>query len=1018
MKIINEKFFLEVARHCDNNLVVYRLYNGELFTFNFIYLAKRVISFSYSVREKNIFILIILENFSEVIFLSYSTDVVLNLKEISDGSYLKSDLGRFYKEFNSFIVKKISNPSLTINSKIFTDNLQNLKLKLLTCKNNILLYALTVEQNCLMNITVNVKKSGMVLNSFKCNSTNFYIEKILQIQESHDSDITGNDYEAIAIVSYDRFSFNKCIQKIFLANLDHEILQMDEIIYLNLTKDNRLAVKIIKDKIYICLDFNFTIYDEKFNKLFDIDLKDSVSSGNLNIEQILIKEFNNNIYLGLFVNADTFNLYKFSNNALKLEFANKEFKKSSSLILKNSKLHYSEGFYLECDSIATKKFVIRLDNTNATIIKSFNIKSEGIIPLRSIDLFAVNTLDKNNTIKSYKFKCDVYLLNNRLQLLEEGVDLESNYKLCKQTIKLSELFFSKYFAHLLNFIEYFPISEIIVFSYRKEGDLFDEYFIFSNKLNKILLQTFEKILLSIEIEKVLLAVSRSCLYIINNGEILRNINFDFMICYAGYFAKAKLLFLFNNLGKIHFYNFDGNDIKISEVVKINENFNKDCCLINSSEIVLIKQHDSLKIYEISNNIISLNPVFNENWLSFYELLSINEKFLYLKVDENVYVFSYKIDNEKNIKFSLDKIITFDHILNNSTLYILNTDNIYIKKDIDIYLYKNEIFRLNGQKADGWYFISRNNIYLIKTKTKELLLFNSEIENQDLIASSESRPYLDLYPVSEVIYMKRTSFYIALIVKFRDQNFSILKLYKFSNFEEIASIELTFHFNTIDIAIKEEENRIIIFLFVKSEKDFLVFYLFDSGEVLLNMGEKNINEIDKKLLIENLFLIPNSDKIILFSAYGNIQIYEYDFDLNLQLVYEFCYSSHLCQVSLLRNEYDNREDLIKLFELDIENKVFDRYILHNCFIIENYNYDEYEVSFIALVLNYGIVFFESLIDKFTLLSKFKYSQQISFNERVDSFTHFKLGINNYLLKCNEKCFTLKQDSSEKFVLLSQ
>jgi hypothetical protein len=441
-------------------------------------------------------------------------------------------------------------------------------------------------------------------------------------------------------------------------------------------------------------------------------------------------------------------------------------------------------------------------------------------------------------------------------------------------------------------------------------------------------------------------------------------------------------------------NLDSEIILTEELIYI---ASSQCQVKLNGDKIFVILDDALYIYnttfnklaELQLGNVDLRTLKVSNGVPYIGILVINTFKLYTVDDRYCLVTQCSFDvNTDSLLINNIKLLGTDHtFLECNTIidkrYIFNLS----KKLLTTPQFKINHFQRDTQNKQRGDHIHRVGKYLQSVNSKD------EVN-------------LTIYPVSDLLYSKYDNNYLILLIKNNEGN-NRLRIYKTNDgYREVACLELNYIFSCMDISIRQGGKFILLFIFIKTEKDFLIINKIDKV-----LCQNNIQEIDKRLLICSIHLIPNTCKFILFSDYGVIRIYEHDSYCNTELLYEFTYSSHLCEVSTLRNSYDNIDDLIKLFEIDITKKVLDRYTFLACIEIDSRN----ESKYLVLVLNYGVVIFETLLDPFTGLKCFKYHQQIGFNENYKSVDLDGKG-GELLIKTQNKQIMLKPDNQDKFVLI--
>jgi hypothetical protein len=198
-------------------------------------------------------------------------------------------------------------------------------------------------------------------------------------------------------------------------------------------------------------------------------------------------------------------------------------------------------------------------------------------------------------------------------------------------------------------------------------------------------------------------------------------------------------------------------------------------------------------------------------------------------------------------------------------------------------------------------------------------------------------------------------------------------------------------------------------------------------------QSKCKEFDKNISFTDIYVLKEINMCVLNSNYGSIKILQFDEFCNYEVIYDCSYSSHLIEISSLKSQYDNKEDLRNLFLLDESMRFIDKYEFLACFLIDreellikntNRNIslnemvsDSISNKFIILFYNFGIIILDVQIDNMTNFSQLSFYQQISFENKSNKIKPKSFNIiedSVILLQTEKDCIKLRF-AKNKFIL---
>jgi hypothetical protein len=932
---------------------------------------------------------------------------------------------------------------------------EKIKIKLIQNSSDEIIYAGLIYQYTITTIAINMKSNYISIKNYRYSG--FEIETFI-FSNSEDS-FTGKDLELIISVYYDKKEKEILnLHKIYLPNLETEIILNHESLMAKKDEGKKyklfthgrnyfLLFKYGKNLILICFDQNLKIISE------------SEIQENFFIEYFKIFEIDKKLYLVFCSIDKFLNVYKINDQNSKMVFYNKfqiptenlilpdykiiNFPKEIFLILNNSSLFKidlikniisfvknSENILGYCDQQREIFFetllhesVIYEDRKIITCHNEF-INHKLINDMHSEIFCKLPELKVDKTIK-IKFTEGLNILEIfeklNLVIFIGSKTLAHDYKDDKILLETSETVLNFYYDEKLSELVLFLSQSINIFKNNKKDiqkikypvngfkDIFvspkeninfiliqDKFFYLNAKkeIKEICENTYSALIdeLHDEIFKTkenIFSKFNNSLFSLNK----KSMEFKYFVLQNFKICSMKITFNENNLGIDDIKHNDNNIFILAKsYIKIfNYKIEKDYFQTDLL-YVLDFQYFSLlnmkmKIYKVNNNFNFITYNKNKN-NKVHSIISFNHEKKQLKIFRNF--------------MSGMNIINLQVTDSNSYLYSISQDkitviNIYTNplNTQDIILYKNTIVQtfllesiLKQKLCLGKFLIIYTRSIQINDNLEENNKFTLHILDVENSYTSILKLNIEESLIEFDILNSNNGFILILMIKNRISKEKVLISLKFESCFNYGMKKYLFTALEQDDIQNKNDN----------ENDFII--KIDPSLEKINsscnfiMTNKKVFKIDN-ILFTSIKIIQDLKMLLLFSNYGFLKFYNLDENLNLEEFYDSCYSSHLLEISNLKKEYENSEDLVKIFKEDDELNFLESYEFIDCFTFKNYTSKlntnseykdsllDYQEDYIFLILNFGIIIFKLTTDTFTSSNMIKFYQQLSFESKLEA-----------------------------------
>lgn len=141
-------------------------------------------------------------------------------------------------------------------------------------------------------------------------------------------------------------------------------------------------------------------------------------------------------------------------------------------------------------------------------------------------------------------------------------------------------------------------------------------------------------------------------------------------------------------------------------------------------------------------------------------------------------------------------------------------------------------------------------------------------------------------------------------------------------------------------------------------------------------------IDSSKVINNISLISSYHLLIMISQYGEIESYSYDENGSIALLYHFTFSFYNCEITEMKNEFENESDLNNIFRLDSQLHLLSSYIFIDAFVFKetvktiSNETPLFNEQFMIVVVNCGLIIFKLITNTYTGIRKIFFYDQIN------------------------------------------
>lgn len=1011
-----------------------------------------------NIKNEWIYFLLFLNNFNEICFLKFNLENLSNhlkpntneMKILNTTSNLTLRNIKINYECVYYLYKKFPNKKY-FNHKI--------KIKLIYYSSDEIIYAGLIYQYTITKIAINLKSnytstknfrySGFDIDKFLLsNSENSFTGKDIEVIISVYYDKKEKEY-----LNFHKIHLPNLESEIILKHESLMIKKDDEIKYKFFTygKIYNLFFKYEQTLTLICFDSNFKIileseiqeqYYIEYFKFFEVEKKLFLglcfNEKFLNVYQIndqtskldfynkfqiptecsilsnyIIYNFPDEIFLII----NNFSLYKLNIRKNLVSFI----KNSENILICNDDQHEKLDETLFAESLIFKENKIISTNSEFIYHKSLNTKH-----FKIYCKFTELKIDKRIKINNYD-GLEILEIFDKLNLLisigskTSLIDYKEDKILLETTEKISNFYFDEKSCELILFLNH---SINILFQNNK-------------KISKIKypLDGYKEIFVSVKENICYILIQDRFFYLNekreikefvenNDSKLISKLHSDIFMNKENIISKFNnsLIYLIKKSVKLKYFIIQNMKIRNAKL-NLKENYSTIQDIKHNEKHIFTLEISSINIffYTIQNENIEFSNVYTIELQSCF-LTQIN-----MKICEYDNSFNFFIYNKNNYK-EVQSIISFNHKKNQHKIlknFTSNNDKINIKvtdrnlllystlynKDKQINIYSNPIYIQDNyiQKISSLktfilesvikYKFFNNKFLVIYTGSNQknfntgegdmfekLTLHILDIENS---YTSILKFNIQEYLIDFDILMKPNYFILILMIKNKYLKEKFLINFKFESIFNFSSKKYLFgecSKNFIQKGIDNDHDFMIKIDSLLEKTD--TNYIYD-----LNI--KKVLKIDNALFT-NLKIIQELQMVLLFSNYGFFKIFNLDENLNLEEIYDSCYSSHLLEISNLKKEYENSEDLIKIFKEDDEKKFLECYEFIDCFNFKTYNSKlnikleqfssttsiEYKEDYIFFILNFGIIVFKLTKDNYTSNNMIKFYQQLSFESRLE------------------------------------
>ena len=458
-------------------------------------------------------------------------------------------------------------------------------------------------------------------------------------------------------------------------------------------------------------------------------------------------------------------------------------------------------------------------------------------------------------------------------------------------------------------------------------------------------------------------------------------------------VNNKLIcFIFDNENNLYFLNKD--DINYYQKRKLNCKYIKDIYPLNSKELIIMDENNTLQIYNIEGNkSINITTKYKDNNFDFIipNLINKNNFFMVSNSKDIFYIYYYvnnkkifllykenknynnnclfdeinkiikdskiNLEDEKQLKkfFSCSENITIEELIKLDKDLLEKSDNLLEN------LYKNIKNKFN-ENDNNKYVINSNYIYhIIKDKLEKknnITLTNEENININYISrlndiyNNIRKKYLWCIVLNTKInniYNFNNQYLI-----FMGENYLFIK-YSIKDKEFIPLIRTNYIFNTVNnfnhfeikhisqnyIILNNMEEKTISFIdtsnFCVLNKKFNYYSNIVANDISLLFDNIKDNEVQFSLL--NLSDLSNNNNL---NEFFNIKIYNYFpkiiFNYNFEIFIYLYDNNQLCITDYIPNEDKSNTNEIKTTDLSIKKNDLIIPKIDNCSEVYSQNYD--------------------------------------------------------------------------------
>ena len=435
------------------------------------------------------------------------------------------------------------------------------------------------------------------------------------------------------------------------------------------------------------------------------------------------------------------------------------------------------------------------------------------------------------------------------------------------------------------------------------------------------------------------------------------------------------------------------------IVYFQSNKNKMLLKANGNEGIVYKKND--KLYY---NTIIKDGKENEKEISQINKKSIIDKILFLdnkymiicSNNENIYIYqiekgninyknSYTSNKEKNL---IIKIKCFISELKLVLFFLTNKNEI-----------KGIIFAKDFSKIEKEFVLIKNKFFNFIDKYIEKREINDLGIKINIVSKKHS--ILLFGNSSKIFYNKliqNIKIFEELIVVLFQQN-----IFYIFDISDLDNPLFTINYN--------KENIILDFLIFN--KYFLYILIFEKNTktnqlLFLQLNNKREYKLETKFTFDKLYnyisYIEDISYLMLISDYGYILFIYIDKQNSLKIINEFIINFHSSNVDDFKNSFkDNSNELLKLFNIDIEKQFLSKNKFKEFKFIKNYSENDLFIfHFLIFIFNNGYSFFTIMQNKVSFIIKIHHIENIKYEinkvkiEKISNvfkydYTHNKINI---------------------------
>lgn len=899
-----------------------------------------------------------------------------------------------------------------ISHKINKNKIVNKVIKLLYKTSKTFIYGCLLVSGCITIVKVNNQKQMVTVKNYRYSG--FTIHKMFYLSE--EKSFTGEDIELLCSVYYDKKEKRVVnFHKVLLPNLESEVILDHSTLILKLDDSHFFKLSEVKlDGITnFVLLYNF---ENCFNLAF--------ISSNLEIKKIKLSDEISQIdSFKWFTYLNYIYLTISTNNLVRIYKVNKDDISCSNVLEVQNHLEFlvfnKEVYYLQENNETFKLNFCKFPNLKIEKVGSINInekianKRKNLVINKHIIYYSFlgnksSEFEVENKIIN-KFNNELYFKSPQL-ILEKEITFDStNYQVIEFYKALNILLIKTksnerkiIIYDVINKKNLFETSDTLIEAKLYSGIL---YLFFSGlilsikdlNINRIDYKTNESLKLILNDDKIFYLIFDSQMWNFSDNN-LTEMKDTCEITLGSYFSKWNNYLIVNDSNQLGFYMFKNFKVQKLNIDVVKPELTLKEVYLTSSLIVFVISNDTLCLYKykLENNTSTMKL---EDCIHLIDNhINLNENRVEIKqVESKLYFYFINKDTNHVLNIKIVDDNKFSSYINLSTAGITNEIRL-TKFQLDLFEVKiDKIYfaKLDEEKHDKTIMKKIQSEKVIKIKTicsKYMVVYTSIGQEYNLFIYdifSLSQPLIELNFLTEVLdfeIQRYSHSLIFFILTKLNQNSSNVLLFKFEEKKTLDNNQPKLN----EIPVKES-----------------------SDNSYYNLTQTKNFQLEN-ILLTDIKVLSTLNIIILNSKYGILKLYTFDSYLNFKEFYEFSYSSHLVEISKLKNDYENRDDLVKIFNLDNELDFLEGYIFFDSIVFTKPTItDNFKETFIILIFNFGVIINRLISDVYTSFRRINFFQQLSFHNKQNTYKYslnkeglllIKFEVEEYKLKFDNDKFT--------------